>query len=83
MNCKLQRLVRRWAAKSASLCGKARKYDASASKHPSLRDANWAVYDKINGGVSSMTAEFAKGMAHGLRMAADELKANDSNERRR
>ena len=83
LNCKIERLIRRWVAKSASLQGKANGYDESASMHASFVGGSWAVWDKANGGINSMTAEFARGMAHGMRMAADELKANSDPRPRR
>ena len=76
MNCKLERLVRRWIAKAASLQHKAKQYDEIASNILDSRNTSWGVGGKLNGGIESMTAEFARGMAHGMRMAACELKAN-------
>lgn len=78
MSCKQSSLVRRWRAKAGSLQSKAKQYDEVAAMHEDLRGASWAVWHKDNGGIDSMTADFARGMAHGLRMAAHELNANSS-----
>ena len=68
-----KRLSKRWSLRAAHLKRNATRCGKNAGVYPEFRHGNWSMNKDIYG-VRTMTIDYMRGMAHGLKTCAEELR---------